>query len=109
MLPILKGKHQISKDVIILELELNQALAEVTKLLHLILTIPANSFSGERLFSLLKHLHDYMRCFPGEEQYTHLVYISKNKDLLKKMKVECGTVIFYSKGVDEFAKNETKN
>uniref|UniRef100_A0A0L8G6U0 HAT C-terminal dimerisation domain-containing protein n=1 Tax=Octopus bimaculoides TaxID=37653 RepID=A0A0L8G6U0_OCTBM len=39
---------------IIWELELNQALAEVTKLLHLILTIPATSASSERSFTSLK-------------------------------------------------------
>ena len=52
---------------IILQLELNQDLAEVTKLLPLILTIPATSASYERSLSLLKHVNSYMRCSQSEE------------------------------------------
>ena len=46
---------------IIWELEWNQVLAEVTKLLCLILTIPAISASFKRLSSSLKHINNYMR------------------------------------------------
>ena len=45
---------------IIWELKLNQALAEVTKLLCL--TIPATFVSCERLSSSLKCINNYMRC-----------------------------------------------
>ena len=41
------------------ELELNQALAEGTKLLCLILTIPSTSASYERASSSLKHVKNY--------------------------------------------------
>ena len=66
------------------ELELNQALAEVIKL-HLIRTLPATSASCERLSSSLKHVNNYLRCSHSEEQESNLVFISMNKDLLKKV------------------------
>ena len=52
---------------IIQELELNPALAEVTKLLHLILIIPATFAYCERSFSSLKRVHNYMRCSQNKE------------------------------------------
>ena len=48
---------------IIREFELNQVLAEVTKLLRLTLTIPATNASRERLFSSRKCLN-YYELFP---------------------------------------------
>ena len=47
-----------------------------------------------------------MRCSQSEEQLGNSVFISKNKDLLKKMKVERGTDTFYNKVIDEFAKKK---
>ena len=38
-----------------------------------------------------------MRCSQNEEQLSGLVFISINKDLLKKMKVERGVNIFSTK------------
>ena len=60
---------------IIRELEHNQALVEVTELLHLIRTIPATYASFERSSSL-----NY-RCSQSEERLSTLVFIS-----MKKMK-----------------------
>ena len=51
---------------IILELGLNQVLAEVIKLLCLILNIPATSVSYERLCSSLKCINNYI-FFQSEE------------------------------------------
>lgn len=93
---------------IIRELELNQALAEVTKLVRLILTVPATSASCERSFSSLKRVNNYMRCSQSEKRSSNLVFISMNKDLLKKMKIERGADIFYSKVIDEFAKKKQR-
>ena len=90
------------------ELEWNQALAEVTKLLRLILTIPATSASCERLFSSLKRVNNYMRCSQSEERLSNLVFISMNKDLLEKMKVEHGADTFYNKVIHEFAKKKRR-
>ena len=50
------------------ELELNKALAEVTKLLCLILIISATSASYERSTSSLKHVNNNMRYFKSEER-----------------------------------------
>ena len=52
---------------IIRELELNQALAEVTKLLHLILTTPATFASCETLFYTFKNVNNYMRYSESEK------------------------------------------
>ena len=85
---------------IVRKLELNQTLAEVTKLLYLLLTIPATSASYDRSSSSLKRVND-MRCSQSEEQ-------SNDKELLKKMKVGCGADIFYNKMNDEFAKKKRR-
>ena len=61
---------------IIQELEQNQALAEGTKLVYLILIIPATSASCERLSSLLKCIN--MECSQTEEQLSNLVFILIN-------------------------------
>ena len=81
---------------VIWELKLNQALAEVTRLLCLILTRPVTFAFCERSSSSLKHVNDYMSCSQSEVRLNNLVYIFLNKDLLKKMKVEHGAVIFYN-------------
>ena len=73
---------------IVQELELNQVLAEVTKLLCLILIIPSTFASFESLSSSVKSVNNYMRCFQSEERWSNFVFISMNKNLLK-MKVEC--------------------
>ena len=51
---------------IIQELELNQVLAEVTKSLHLFLTISSISAFCERLSSSIKHVNNYIKCFQSE-------------------------------------------
>ena len=93
---------------IIQELELNQAQAEVTKLLQLILTIPASSASGERSSSSLKCINNYMRCSQTEEQLSDLVLISIYKDLLSKMKEELSSDRFYNKVINEFVKKKQR-
>ena len=89
---------------IIQELELNQ----VTKLFCLIQTIPATSDSCERSASSLKHVNEYMRCSQSEEQLCNLIFISINKDLLKRMKVEHGFDTFYNKVINEFARKKQR-
>ena len=90
---------------IICKLELNQALAEVIKLQCLILTIPVTYVSCERVSSLLKLINNYLRCSQSEEWLNNLVFISLNKDLLKK-KVECSADTFYNKVINEFTKKK---
>ena len=85
------------------ELELNQAQAEVTKLLRLILTIPATSASSEKSFSLLKHVNNYMKHSQSEQRLSNLVFIFINKGLLEKMKTKRGANTFYNKLIDEFS------
>ena len=66
---------------IIRKFELNQALAKETKLLRLILTVPAISVSCKRSSSSLKNFVNnlHMNCFQIEERLN-------NKDFLKKIK-----------------------
>ena len=94
MLQILQSIPEITE--IIQELKLNKVLAEVTKLLRLILTIPATYASCERLSSSLKHLSNYMRYSESERRLSNLVCIFMNKDFLKKIKVNFGLIIFLS-------------
>ena len=60
---IVKQSSSIQEIIeIIWELELNQLLAEVTKLLRLILTIPATSASCEISSSSLKYIDNFTTC-----------------------------------------------
>ena len=85
---------------IVQEVELKQAFAEVTELVHLIQTISATSASCEISFS---SLNDYMRCCQSEEQLSNMFLISMNKDFLKKMKLEHVAETFYNM-INEFDK-----
>ena len=91
---------------ILWEFELNQALIKVNNLLCLILTIPATSAACERLFSSLKCVNNYVRCFQSEEWLSNLVFICTNKNFLKEMKVEHGADTFYNEVTDEFSKKK---
>ena len=89
------------------ELKLNQTLAEVTKLLGLILTVPATPSSDERIHSSLKRANNYMRNPKSEVQ---LVWISMNKELLKntKRERERGADTFYNKVINELTKKKQR-
>ena len=76
-------------------------MAEVTKLLYLILIIPAKSSS-------LKCVNYYMRCSQSEEGLSNLVFIFMNKNLLKKMKVKFTVDTFHSRMIDEFEKKKQR-
>ena len=91
---------------IIREYKLNQTLVEVTKLLRLIFNIPGPFASCERSSCSLKCLNNYMRCSQREEMINNLVFISINRYLFKKIKVEHCTDTFYRKVIDEFAKKK---
>ena len=91
---------------IIRRLELSQARTEVTKLLRLILTIPAISASCERSFSSLRRENNYKMSSQSEDWLGNLIVITMNKDLLKKMKLECGDDTFYNKVIGEFVKKK---
>ena len=91
--------HNISEH------ELKQSLAKITKLLHLILTIPATSASGEKSSSRLKRVNNYMMFSQSEELLSNLILICMNKDILMKWKLERGADSFYNKVFDEFYKH----
>ena len=48
-----------------------------------------------------------MRCTQSEEKVNNFVFIFRNKDLLKKMKIEFWPDAFY-KEMDKFAKKKRK-
>lgn len=49
-----------------------------------------------------------MRCSQNEEILSNLVFISMNKDILKKMMARCCADIVYSKIIYEFAKTKQR-
>ena len=76
------------------EHELKQSLAKITKILHLILTIPTASASGEKSSSRLKRVNNYMMFSQSEELLGNLLLICMNKDILMKWKLERGADSF---------------
>ena len=93
---------------ILRELEQNQAMVVVIKLRSLLFTIPITSAFWERASSLLKRVNNYMRCSQNEQWLSNLVFISRKKDLFKKMKVERGSNILYNEIIDEFAEKKRR-
>ena len=74
--------------LIIQEIKQKQCLAEVTRLQCRILTIAATSFSTEGSSSSHKCVNNEMRHCKSEHWLSNLVFISMNKYLLKRIKVE---------------------
>ena len=110
MLCILQSKRQAFKKLQRQygNLKLNQALAEVTKLLHLIWSVHTTSASCVRSSFSLKRVNNSTRFSQSEERISHLVFISTNGDFLKKMKFDLCVDRFYNKMIDEFTKKKRK-
>ena len=74
-----KASRMREVPVLIRELELNQVLIEVSKLLRLIMTIADTSANCEKWSSTLKRVNNYVMYSGNEEQLRNFVFISINK------------------------------
>ena len=101
---IIKGLHTPLEILHYLyESELSEVLKELTKLVQLVLTIPATSVSTERSFSALKRIKNYARNTVGQNRLSDLSQLSIEKQLVKDMEK---TNEWYEDIIDFFA---TKN
>jgi hypothetical protein len=76
-----------------------EALPEASKLVNLILTIPATSASVERSFSALKRIKTYLRSSQSQNRLSGLALMSIERRLLKSMMQR---VTFYDSVIEVF-------
>jgi len=57
----------------------------LTQIIQISLTIPVNSWSCERSFSVLRRLHTWLRCTMGQDRLHHLAILSVEKEELSKL------------------------
>nr|XP_032833154.1 zinc finger MYM-type protein 1-like isoform X4 [Petromyzon marinus] len=86
--------------------DLMQTVPEATKLLQLVLTIPATTASVERSFSALKRLKTYSRNRTDQGQLSSLPIISIEMERLLKLKENKED--FYNKVTDIFVQKERR-
>lgn len=79
---------------------------KASKLLQLVLTIPAPTVSVERSFSALKRIKTYSRNRRGQEQYSSLTVISIEAERLLKLKAKGQQEDFYNKVTEIFVQKE---
>ncbi len=77
-----------------------EAVPEASKLLQLVLTIPATTVSVERSFSALKRLKTYSRNRTGQGRLSSLSTIAIEKERLLKLRKDKDD--FYEKVIDVF-------
>lgn len=82
------------------DLQLQDTLSEVCKLLQLMLTIPATSTSAERSFSCLKRIKTYLRNTCGQDRLVNLAKISIDSVVVQDLKASGK---FYDMVIDHFA------
>lgn len=66
--------------------DFSETLPEVSKLIKLILTIPATSASAERSFSALKRIKNYCRNTTAQDRLNGLASISIEKSFFSELK-----------------------
>ena len=81
---------------------------EATKLLQLVLTIPATTASVERSFSALKRIKTYSRYRTDQGRLSSLALISIEADRLLKLKAKEPKDDFYNKVTDIFIKKDRR-
>ena len=67
----------------------------------LILIIPANSASAERLFSTLKQIKSFQRNTMGHNRVSYLSFLSCEKELLEAVRVPREESDFYDEVIKE--------
>ena len=86
--------------------DLIQTVPEATKLLKLMLTIPATTASVERSFSALKRIKTYNRNGPEEERLSSLATIAIVKEKLQKLRLTKND--FYNNVTDIFVQKDRR-
>lgn len=86
--------------------DLTKTVPEVTKLLKLVLTIPATTASVERSFSALKRIKTYNRNRTEEDRLTSLALIAIETERLQKL--QRNKHEFYNKVTDVFVQKDRR-
>lgn len=84
---------------------LDEAMAEVYRLMCLIATVGATSAGAERSFSCLKRIKSYTRNTMGQERLRNLASLSIEKKILKSLQEDPH---WYDKVIDHFATQTTR-
>lgn len=90
----------------LVEHDLEQTVPEATKLLKLVLTIPATTASVERSFSGLKRIKTYCRNRTEQGRLSSLALISIEKDRLSKLRAKKEE--FHNAVIDIFVKKDRR-
>lgn len=85
--------------------ELDSVYEEVTKLLHLLLTLPATTASSERSMSTLKRVKTYLRNSMSDNRLSCLSILAIEKKLLSEMSVNSA---FLERVIDLFAEKKNR-
>ena len=85
-----------------------QTVPEATKLLQLVLTIPATTASVERSFSALKRIKTYSRNRTDQGRLSSLAVISIEAERLLKLKAKGQKEDFYNKVTEIFVQKERR-
>jgi hypothetical protein len=72
-------------------------IAEVEKLLQLVLSLPVSVADAERSFSALRRLKTWLRCRMTQQRLTHVSLLHVHKDLLDELDVTSVMREFVSK------------
>ena len=86
--------------------DLIQTVPEATKLLKLMLTIPATTTSVERSFSALKRIKTYNRNRTEEERLSSLATIAIEKERLQRLRLNRDD--FYNNVTDIFVQKDRR-
>ncbi|XP_077380638.1 zinc finger MYM-type protein 1 [Festucalex cinctus] len=99
-----KSPHQLLAFLV--ENDLQRTVPEATKLLKLVLTIPATTASAERSFSALKRIQTYNRNRTEQGQLSSLALISIENERLVQLKAK--TQEFYNAVINKFVQKDRR-
>ena len=102
----LRGKSQTQLLDFLKQYDLEATVPEETKLLQLVLTIPATTASVERTFSTLKGIKTYSRNRTGQARLSALAILSIESQRLCKLKARKEE--FYKAVIDVFTRKERR-
>ena len=102
----LRGKSQTQLLDFLKERDLEATVPEATKLLQLVLTIPATTASVERTFSTLKQIKTYSWNRTGQARLSALAILAIESQSLCKLKAREDE--FYHAVIDVFTRKERR-
>ena len=88
--------------------DLQETVPEATKLLKLVLTIPATTASVERTFSALKRIKTYNRNRMHQDRLSALALISIEKERLMTLQNAANKDDFYNKVINKFVQRDRR-